>query len=118
MERRLPALAAFLVERWQPLANLLLFKAPSGPCIGGGIAPKANREARPLSAAHQGFAVGREVLLAIVLALPTAIGLAGFAHIEQELVPVAAAVVDHEIQSCPLLQGFWPAPELSCLTSM
>ena len=79
-----PALPRFLIKRRQPVLDQHLLQ--SAPCLGGSghIAAEADAQLVGHSAALQGFAVGRQVGLAVVFAFPTAIGHHGFAHVEQQ----------------------------------
>ena len=79
--------------------------------MGGHIEPKPNAQLQAEIGLEQGFAVGREVALAIVLPFPALVGPAGFAHVKQQGVGGGTGLIHHEIQGRPLLGGLGPAPK-------
>ena len=89
----------------------LLFKASA--CAGGPghIGAEANAQLGAEVTALQGFAVGGEVSLAIVIALPAALGCKGFAHIKQKRLLQLGRSVHHQVDRRTAMGGFRPAPE-------
>ena len=63
----------------------------------------------------EGFAIGRQVVLAVVLAFPAAIGLPRFPHVQQQGTGQVAGAIHHEVEGGTLLGRLRPAPELQGL---
>ena len=89
----------------------LLFQGPPGAGGPGHIAAEADAQLGAQLTALQGFAVGGEVGLAVVITFPAALGGQGFAHIQQKRLLQLGWPVHHQINRCSAVGRFRPAPE-------
>ena len=62
-------------------------------------------------AALQGFAIGGEIGLAVVLTLPALISGFGFPHIKKKWMFKVGRTIQHEINGGSAMGAFSPAPE-------
>ena len=88
-----------------------LLQAAPGLGGSGHIAAEADAELVGHTAALQGFAVGRQVGLAVVFAFPAAIGRHGFAHVEQQRLLEIRRSIQHQIDGSSGMGTVGPAPE-------
>ena len=93
------------------MLNELLFEPAAPPRVRRDVGVEANAELMGHLAALEGFAIGREIGLAIVLAFPAPIGGFGFPHVQQQWMVKVGRAVQHEIDGGSAMGAFSPAPE-------
>ena len=106
-----PALSCFLIKRWIPVLDQLLFEPAAGPCVRWGIGAEANAELMGHLAALKGFAIGSQIGLAIVLTFPAPISGFGFPHIKKKWMFKVGRTIQHEINGGSAMGTVSPTPE-------